>query len=129
MMQISAAVLNEMAAHFHAIAQSKGFYDLHNEVILNENLSAADRQSLDRALLQASIARMHSELSEAVEAVRHGNPESEKIPGFSHLEEEFADLLIRVLDCCGFYQLNIGEAVVAKSEYNLNRPYLHGKNS
>ena len=42
------------------------------------------------------IALMHSELSEALEAVRIGNPSSEKIPEFSLLEEELADVILRI---------------------------------
>lgn len=44
------------------------------------------------------IALMHSELSEAVEALRHGNQCSDHIPEFSGLEEEFADVVIRIMD-------------------------------
>ena len=34
------------------------------------------------------IALMHSELSEALEGLRHKNPKSDKIPEFSSVEEE-----------------------------------------
>ena len=44
------------------------------------------------------IALMHSELSEALEAERHGNPPSDHIPKFSGMEEEFADVIIRIMD-------------------------------
>ena len=39
------------------------------------------------------ICLMHSELSEALEALRHRNPPSEHIPQFSGVEEELADLI------------------------------------
>ncbi len=44
---------------------------------------------------------MVTELAEAMEAYRSGNPESEKIPGFSQMEEELADVVIRLLDYAG----------------------------
>lgn len=44
------------------------------------------------------IALMHSELSEALEGLRHGNPPSDHIPAFSAIEEEFADVIIRIMD-------------------------------
>lgn len=72
------------------------------------------------------IALMHSELSEALEADRKGNPASEKIPDFSSVEEELADLVIRVLDMSAAQGLRLGEAILAKMEYNRGRPHRHG---
>lgn len=68
-----------------------------------------------------------SELFEAFEAYREGVKESEKIPGFSNLEEEFADTIIRLLDTSKEYGLRIGDAVRAKYEYNARRPFKHNK--
>ncbi len=72
------------------------------------------------------IALMHSELSEALEAVRHGNPPSTKAAGFSELEEELADVVIRMMDWARHAGLNVAGAVVAKIEHNRSRPYRHG---
>jgi NTP pyrophosphatase (non-canonical NTP hydrolase) len=73
------------------------------------------------------IALMHSELSEALEAIRKGNPESKKIPGFTHSEEELADCVIRIMDFAGYFGLDLAEAIIAKIEHNASRPHKHGK--
>jgi len=67
-----------------------------------------------------------TELSEAMEAYREGNPESDKIPGYSKLEEELADAIIRILDFAGGNGFDIEEAIAAKMPYNETRPYRHG---
>ena len=72
------------------------------------------------------IALMHSELSEALEYVRHGNPPSDHIPEFSGLEEELADCVIRILDWSNWKGLRIAEAILAKHEFNKGREFRHG---
>lgn len=72
------------------------------------------------------IALMHSELSEALEADRKNLP-SDKIPGFTGVEEELADCVIRILDFSGKHKLRLTQAIVAKLYHNLTRPHMHGK--
>lgn len=72
------------------------------------------------------IALMHSELSEALEADRK-SLNAEHILGFTGVEEELADVIIRILDFAGHHQLHLGEALSAKIAYNLTRPFKHGK--
>ena len=73
------------------------------------------------------IALMHSELSEALEGFRHGNPRDEHCPDITSVEIEMADCIIRILDFCHGFGFNIGAAVAAKMEYNESRPHKHGK--
>ena len=72
------------------------------------------------------IALMHSELSEALEALRHRNPSDSHIPAFSALEAELADAVIRIMDYALYRNLRLAEAIQAKREYNSTRPYRHG---
>jgi len=72
------------------------------------------------------IALMHSELSEALEGLRHGNPPSDHIPEFSAVEEEMADVIIRIMDYCLAKKHNVAEAIEAKINFNQNRAYKHG---
>lgn len=69
---------------------------------------------------------MVSELSEALEGLRHGNPPSDHIPQFSAVEEELADVVIRVMDFAIQRGHNVPEAILAKMEFNNGREYKHG---
>lgn len=71
---------------------------------------------------------VNTELSEAAEAFRAGNPPCPR-PGmehFSHAEEELADAVIRIVQMAGEYGFDIGGAIMAKMEFNESRPERHG---
>lgn len=93
--------INDFIKKCHHIAKTKGWWqDVRNDGEL--------------------IALMHSELSEALEAMRnHGKKEE--------LAEELADCCIRIFDYCGARKINLEQALLKKIEYNKGRPYRHGK--
>ena len=72
------------------------------------------------------IALIHSELSEALEGLRHNNPPSDHIPTYSATEEELADAMIRIADMAEARGYRLEEAIKAKLEYNKTRSYMHG---
>ena len=70
-----------------------------------------------------------TELAEAAEAFRTGNPPCER-PGmerFSHVEEEIADAVIRLFQMAGEFGWDLEAAISAKMEFNETRPHMHGK--
>ncbi len=79
------------------------------------------------------IALCHSELSEALEAYRSGleiNETYEFLEMYSTKLEgipiELADVVIRIADMCGHYDIDLEAAIRIKMEYNKSRPYRHG---
>lgn len=106
--KITADTINALAGQLHANAVEKGWW------IGGRN---------DGEL----IALIHSELSECLEALRHGNPEDDHCPGYGNAQVELADAIIRILDMCAARGWDIGGALIAKMEFNRTRPHRHGK--
>lgn len=75
----------------------------------------------------AKYGLMTTEIAEAIEARRHGDPASDKIPEFTGQEEELADCIVRIMHHAAHRKLRVAEALIAKLEYNNSRPYKHGK--
>lgn len=92
--------INQLIKDAHENAVNKGFWEEKRE-------------------FGTLIALIHSELSEALEADRKNDQEN--------LAEELADVLIRLADLCGGYNIDLEKAVKEKMERNKQRPRLHGK--
>lgn len=119
--------INELVKEAHGNAVSKGWWD--------------EERSFGEI-----IALIHSEASEALEDYRKGNhpgnvwydrrfPEGgiQTVLVMEHdtdkpcgIPSELADIVIRVFDACGRYEINLEEAIREKMAYNTTRPQRHG---
>lgn len=75
------------------------------------------------------IALIHSELSEGLEALRHGNPPDDKVPEFTGIEAELADTIIRIMDMAEGFGYRVAEAIEAKAAMNTTRERMNGGKS
>ncbi len=106
--------LNDLARAIHQNAVDHGWWDK------------------DRNFAEV-IALCHSELSEALEEYRNGQPPvyypqaTDAARGKPEGQAvELADCIIRILDYCGRAGLDMDAILREKHEYNKGRPYRHG---
>ena len=86
--------------------------DLAKEALTNTRLG--------KALVAEKLCLVHSEVSEALEAVRKDLMD-DKLTHRKGVEVELADAVIRILDLCGALELDIANAITEKLQYNSNR--------
>lgn len=98
-------VWNEMAGKAEQIAQEHGFH-----------------QDNDGEALMLIV----SELSEGLEYLRNDNLQSDHLPEFKGIEEELADVVIRIFNLSSARGWRVAEAIIEKMKYNETRPYKHG---
>ena len=98
---------NKIADGVHSTAVEKGWWD-------------KERNDSEAMML------MVTEIAEACEAERIGNPPDDKIPEFNGVESELADVIIRIMDFAKGRDYKVAEALIAKIEFNKTREKKHG---
>jgi hypothetical protein len=118
-----AGQLNNMVNTIGRFNKIQGWRRKSDEIV--NTLIAAGREDLvsvfQNYLGAAMIALIHSELSEGLEGLRK-NLMDDHLPHRKMVTAEMADVIIRVFDFADTFDLNLGDTVVEKDDYNHNRP-------
>ena len=114
-------LLDDIADAVHSLACAKGWHD-----------DDCDEDSY----IERSCNNLHDEVSELHDAWRNNNLHNlcDKalemrrvgIESLTCIEEEYADIIIRVLDDCRTLGVNIQSAIERKHKFNSHRSYRHG---
>ena len=110
-------------------AKSKGWWEGFKGGNVGKSASVTQDVQRDANNYVASkLCLVHTEVSEAMEALRDGDMELRigeggKPEGF---ESELADVIIRVLDLAEALGMDMGKTMAAKMKYNETREHKHG---
>ena len=122
MTNIEVDSLDAIKTRVHALAKEKGWHE--------------DTTETRGQFIERTCNNLHNEVSELHEAYRNGQLDAPcdkavkmreaGIVPITCLEEELADIIIRVLDSAARLNVDIATAVERKHAFNATRAYRHG---
>lgn len=113
--------ISELVKVAHENALSKGFWDDYNRIAFDpkDKIEETYLDNLNNNAIATRLALIHSEVSEALEALRKDDADN--------FAEELADVVIRVADLAGGLEIDLEGEIERKMEKNKARGYKHGK--
>ena len=104
------------------------FLESYRKVALKQYETSKEKGFWDDGITHPAIliAKAHSELSEALECFRMGNPPDKNIKDMSGAEVQLSDCLGILMGIEVGLGLNISGALLRKQEFNKTRDYRHG---
>jgi NTP pyrophosphatase (non-canonical NTP hydrolase) len=122
-----------LARAISATAKEKGWWDGFPgpEAFVPNREGKVSFQQVVNYRIGTALCLIHSEVSEALEALRIGDmyhfEGSDSKP--EGIASELADVIIRVLDLSEALGIDIGQAIIDKMRYNERRAHRHGGKS
>lgn len=127
--------LNGLADIIHLNAKNKGFYDSPKELgtmlmlVVSELGEALEADRLGR---KADV-NIYNKMVDGLKDCKIDDVRTELSNQYfiqfvkDSIEDEIADSLIRLLDMCGYLNIDIDTHIALKMSYNSSRQKLHGK--
>lgn len=110
--------LNLAATNIHNWSKEHGFWE-HETLVHRDPVNGdVEGRLKNPSIVAEKLCLIHSEVSEALESERDGD---------TNTAEELADIIIRVLDLCGYRGYDIEKEITDKLAVNELRPYKHGR--
>lgn len=121
---------NDVAEGVHRNACNKGFWDKRQALVAAVNMSqgagSEESQHVNDLIASQCIALINTELGEATDALRAGNPYEHGLEGVRAVEAELADVVIRIMDTAAAFKWDVASAIAKKIAFNASRPRMHG---
>lgn len=114
--------INDLCKEAYQNAEKHGFWEDYDRIIklaVDKTLYNNDFKMLMNNAISTRLALIHSEVSEALEALRKDDNEN--------FREELADVVIRIGDLCGGLGIDLESEITKKMEKNKSRERKHGK--